>query len=413
MADTIIPSSSTNVTRVMPKSEHKLNRKIASCKQKFSIHPIARISQFGNRATSMIRRAISGSSGRQDNQGIQNSSQEPPQLYEIQSEFKLEEVYTCPTGARIFSTTDKDYDNLGNLLKIPLGGALNLKLDPNAQIPGCISVLEGVIAKEIYVDFYLIIYLFVVKMINPYEKHYREFVEALFMPNFKLGIRDDDHTMVFGHKMPKLSPQMTKVRDLCAVIYASNALKIIFTKIGLLKKRVYEIQTEVLHRVSETIPNKNDVYYPLIFEEEIQLCLDQKEEKPPTQDNVHKINMRVVCNLYRVVSKETGKPQTLLSVATFFAPKYNDDNDEKKCPLWKNDFVSPTGDLEYERRKFEGLVNNFGQSCFLDVLTLIDPDFKQNPNKQARIREILLALEMDSQIVNDLINGKISWPETS
>jgi hypothetical protein len=411
MAYTIIPSSSANVTRVIPKSEDKLNRKIASCKQKFSIQPIARVSQFGNRATSMIRRAISGRSGRQDNQGIQNSSQEAQKLYEIQTEFKQEEVYTCPTGAQIFSTTDKDYDDHGNLLEIPLGGALDLKLDPNAEISGCISVLEAVRAKEIYVDFYLIIYLFVVKMLNPYEKHYSEFVETLSMPNFKVfGIRDDDDTMVFGHEMPKLSPQMTKVRDLCALIYASCALKIVFTQIGLLKKRVYEIQNELLHRVSETRDNKNDVYYPLIFEEELQLFLDQKQEKSPTQNNVHKINMRVICNLYRVVPKETGEAQTMLSVATFFAPKYNN---EKKCPLWKDDFVSPTGNLEYERRKFEWLVKHFGQTCFLDVLKLIDPDFEQNPNRQARIREILLALEIDPQIVEDLLNGKISWPETS
>lgn len=55
-----------------PKSE-KSNRKIASCKQKFSTQPTARLFQFRERATSMIRTAIYGLSGRKDNQSRQNS----------------------------------------------------------------------------------------------------------------------------------------------------------------------------------------------------------------------------------------------------------------------------------------------------------------------------------------------------
>lgn len=312
MAYTIIPASSANVTRVIPKSEDKLNRKIASCKQKFSIQPIARVSQFGNRATSMIRRAISGRSRRQDNQGIQNSSQEAQKLYEIQTEFKQEEVYTCPTGARIFSTTDKDYDDHGNLLEIPLGGALDLKLDPNAEISGCISVLEAVRAKEIYVDFYLIIYLFVVKMLNPYEKHYPKYVKGMGMPALKLFTPGK----VFTRELPILSSQMKKVQQLCAVMYASYSLNIIFTKQGVLKKSQYEIQNFLKHRVVKTQPNKNDVFYKIIFEEILQFAIDDK--KPLDKNNVHNINVRTVCNIFRVVPNETGQPQTMLNLSTCF-----------------------------------------------------------------------------------------------
>jgi hypothetical protein len=120
---------------------------------------------------------------------------------------------------------------------------------------------------------------------------------------------------------------------------------------------------------------------------------------------VHKLNIRTVCNLFRVVPKETGKPQIMLNLATCFLPG---DEEKIKCPLWKDDLVSPTLNLEYEQRKFEWLVKHFGPDCFLKVLKLIDPDFEQNPYKQDRIRRILSALQIDPQTLDDLLKGKMS-----
>jgi hypothetical protein len=192
MAFTPIPFPiPANATRVILKSG-KSNRNITSCKQKFLTQPIARFAQLRERAASMFRRSTSVASGRQDNQGRQNSSQEIQELQEIQETFVQNVSYTCPTGAWIFSGSDIDYDKQENLLQNPLKGQIDLKLDPNSRIPGCISVLEAIQADKIRVDFYTIIYRFVVKMLNPYHYHYPKYVEAMGLPNLNLGIRDDD-----------------------------------------------------------------------------------------------------------------------------------------------------------------------------------------------------------------------------
>lgn len=126
------------------------------------------------------------------------------------------------------------------------------------------------------------------------------------------------------------------MQDLCALIYASYALKRVFTQTGVLKKRMYKIQSELVHKVRKTKPNKNDVFYSLIFENELEFILNK--DKPPDKDNLHKLNMRIVCNLIRGMPEETGEPQTMLNLATCFLLG----NFEKmKCPLSKASKSNP------------------------------------------------------------------------
>lgn len=159
------------------------------------------------------------------------------------------------------------------------------------------------------------------------------------------------------------------------------------------------------HRVVKTQPNKNDVFYKIIFEEILQFAIDDK--KPLDKNNVHNINVRTVCNIFRVVPNETGQPQTMLNLSTCF-PTGNMKN--ITCPLWKNDLSRETLNLEYEKHKFEWLVKHFHPDCFLKILNEIDPEFSTNLKKQDRIRKLLYDLEFDEQIVDDLLNGKILWP---
>lgn len=391
------------------------------CKQRFSGRPS--VSNFRTVAASAINRSrnfvaniMRNATGDQhvlsateanlntpETQPIPLLQPKPVRRPFIQETFRSGVPIQTPDFVRLFSPIDIEFDLYGNVSRNTLGEPIDISFSRTSTRIGSLSLEQAIQREIITLDIKSIVNLWKVKMLNIANNHFPKFVTGYNIINFNNHLPNNGRVVIHnGRIIPILTEQMEQVRNLYSLMFTGLILTILRTKKpNFFTKKPYQVQKEFKSILSNDLPNKNDFLYSLVYELPVDFQL--------SRTLTHKINLRIVFNIFRM-KLEGNQEQTKINLATCFI---TGNDEEIKCPLWANamDTIDPTKiNLNDEKEKFEWLKQHLQPNGFLEALKSIYQNFETNLEFQNEIKQDLESLGVDPYIVEEIFQGKITWP---
>ena len=308
---------------------------------------------------------------------------------------------------------------LENLLGDPLYLSVNPELGDSAGTSPCQgdypTILEALQQGSIELEWEGLINIWLAKMLNPFGKHWDEFIVGFGFFNAKnYPMPSSRQSRLMGWNIYRYSKKIKKVQRLYAFIYLGLILNLLISRRPTyIEQREYDVQTYLRYLLFREKPNKNETMFSMTYEEKIQFSLSNSSY-------VHKIDLCCPFYLFRIKTKtrenDLTKIQTLLNIPSCYLLFPEGKRYQIENPLWVGALDTSNNSLieqeKIDRKKFEDLVEHFKSVSIFTFIKKLHPNLAKPKSQQTQADKELynkFTEILDTNSLND--EEEMIWPE--